>query len=302
MMLNIPSFSTSIIATSVLLFSLNVNALTTDKTPLIETLETSNCIADSVISAAELSDTRDNGPFSFAKKHVPRQLANGFGGGTIHYPTDAGGCGLLGAIAVIPGYVSYESSIKWWGPRLASWGFVVITINTNSIYDNPDSRAAQLNAALDHIINDSTVGAQIDSDRLGAIGWSMGGGGALRLATERPSVRAIIPQTPYHEKSYGDMDTPALFISCQNDRIAANKKYGNIFYNNASGPKMKIEIKNGSHFCPSYRFNEILLSKPGIAWMHRYINNDTRFDKFLCNKDDYSSSPRISAYDHKNCL
>ena len=93
MMLNTPSLSTSIIATSVLLFSLNVNALTTDKTPLIETLPTSNCIADSVISAAELSDTRDNSPFSVAKNHVPRQLANGFGGGTIHYPTDAGGCG-----------------------------------------------------------------------------------------------------------------------------------------------------------------------------------------------------------------
>lgn len=236
-----------------------------------------------------------------ATKSVPRQLANGFGGGTIHYPTNAGDCGLLGGIAVIPGYVSYKASIKWWGPRLASWGFVVITIDTNSIYDDPDSRATQLSAALDHILSDSTVGAQIDSTRLGAIGWSMGGGGALQLATKRSDVRAIIPQTPYHDKDYGNMDTPALFITCQNDRIASNKKYSSPFYNNAAGAKMKIEIKNGSHFCPSYRFNEILLSKPGIAWMHRYINDDTRFDKFLCNNENYGSSPRISAYDYKDC-
>ena len=130
----------------------------------------------------------------------------------------------------------------------------------------------------------------------------MGGGGALQLATKRSDVRAIIPQTPYHDKDYGIMDTPALFITCQNDRIASNKKYSSAFYNHAAGPKMKIEIKNGSHFCPSYRFNEILLSKPGIAWMHRYINGDTRFDKFLCNNENYGNSPRISAYDYKNCV
>ena len=318
-MLNTPFYLRLITATGTLIFSMNVAAVTTEQIVPIEKLTikelstvtlstkeasttTSNCIADSVITASDLSATRDNGPFALASKAVPRQLANGFGGGTIHYPTNAGDCGLLGGIAVIPGYVSYEASIKWWGPRLASWGFVVITIDTNSIYDDPDSRATQLSAALDHILSDSTVGAQIDSKRLGVIGWSMGGGGALQLATKRSSVRAIIPQTPYHDKDYGTMDTPALFITCQNDRIASNKKYSSPFYKNAAGPKMKIEIKNGSHFCPSYRFNEILLSKPGIAWMHRYINGDTRFDKFLCNNENYGSSPRISAYDYKNCV
>lgn len=297
--------STVTLATKALLTNAPLTNSPTNKassTTTTSTASRSNCIADSVITASELSDTRDNGPFAVASKAVPRQLANGFGGGTIDYPTNAGDCGLLGGIAVIPGYVSYEASIKWWGPRLASWGFVVITIDTNSIYDDPNSRATQLNAALDHILSDSTVGAQIDSTRLGAIGWSMGGGGALQLATKRSDVRAIIPQTPYHDKDYGTMDTPALFITCQNDRIASNKKYSSPFYNNAAGPKMKIEIKNGSHFCPSYRFNEILLSKPGIAWMHRYINGDTRFDKFLCNNENYGSSPRISAYDYKNCV
>ena len=294
------SSSTEALLTNVPLTNSPTNKASSTTTT--STASRSNCIADSVITGSELSDTRDNGPFAVASKAVPRQLANGFGGGTIHYPTNAGDCGLLGGIAVIPGYVSYEASIKWWGPRLASWGFVVITIDTNSIYDDPDSRATQLSAALDHILSDSTVGAQIDSTRLGAIGWSMGGGGALQLATKRSDVRAIIPQTPYHDKDYGNMDTPALFITCQNDRIASNKKYSSPFYNNAVGPKIKIEIKSGSHFCPSYRFNEILLSKPGIAWMHRYINGDTRFDKFLCNNENYGSSPRISAYDYKNCV
>lgn len=302
--ITLPTTATKATSNEILLTPASLAKVPASKATLTTTTSTasrSNCIADSVITAAELSATRDNGPFTVASKAIPRQLANGFGGGTTHYPTNAGDCGLLGGIAVIPGYVSYEASIKWWGPRLASWGFVVITIDTNSIYDDPNSRATQLSAALDHIVSDSTVGAQIDSTRLGAIGWSMGGGGALQLATQRSDVRAIIPQTPYHDKDYGIMDTPALFITCQNDRIASNKKYSSAFYNHAAGPKIKIEIKNGSHFCPSYRFNEILLSKPGIAWMHRYINGDTRFDKFLCNNENYGNSPRISSYDYKDC-
>lgn len=301
--ITLPTTATKATSNEILLTPASLAKVPASKATLTTTFTASrsNCIADSVITAAELSATRDNGPFTVASKAIPRQLANGFGGGTIHYPTNAGDCGLLGGIAVIPGYVSYEASIKWWGPRLASWGFVVITIDTNSIYDDPNSRATQLSAALDHIVSDSTVGAQIDSTRLGAIGWSMGGGGALQLATQRSDVRAIITQTPYHDKDYGIMDTPVLFITCQNDRIASNKKYSSPFYNHAAGPKMKIEIKNGSHFCPSYRFNEILLSKLGIAWMHRYINGDTRFDKFLCHNENYGNSPRISAYDYKDC-
>lgn len=302
--ITLPTTATKATSNETLLTPASLAKVPASKATLTTTTSTasrSNCIADSVITAAELSATRDNGPLTVASKAIPRQLANGFGGGTIHYPINAGDCGLLGGIAVIPGYVSYEASIKWWGPRLASWGFVVITIDTNSIYDDPDSRATQLSAALDHIVSDSTVGAQIDSTRLGAIGWSMGGGGALQLATQRSDVRAIITQTPYHDKDYGIMDTPVLFITCQNDRIASNKKYSSPFYNHAAGPKIKIEIKNGSHFCPSYRFNEILLSKLGIAWMHRYINGDTRFDKFLCNNENYGNSPRISSYDYKDC-
>ena len=304
------------IVTSTLLFSMttvaDVRALPTKATPpseiwltsapaLTSTSTSTNCITDSDINASNLMRTRDNGPFSINSKDVPRQSVTGFGGGTIYYPTNASGCGLLGAIAVIPGYVSYESSIKWWGPRLASWGFVVITMDTRSIYDDPDSRAEQLSAALDHVINDDTVGTVIDPKRLGAIGWSMGGGGVLKLATQRSDVRAIVPLAPYHDKSYGEVKTPTLMITCENDRIAANQKYSTLFYEQAIGPKMNIEVNNGSHFCPSYRFNEILLSKPTIAWMQRYINNDTRFDTFLCANENYSDSPRFSNYKYANC-
>ncbi|GAB1261501.1 alpha/beta hydrolase family protein [Aurantivibrio plasticivorans] len=251
-------------------------------------------------SSSALSRTGASGPFSVATKNVSSFSASGFGGGTIHYPTNSN-CGRMGGIAVVPGYVSYESSIEWWGPRLASWGFVVITINTNSIYDQPNSRADQLSAALDHIIDDSTVGSLVDPDRLGAIGWSMGGGGSLKLATDRARVRAIIPQAPWYSGSYGSMDTPAFMIACENDAIAPTSSHVDDFYRDASGPKMKIEVNNGSHYCANSGYNESLLGKPGIAWMKRYIDGDTRYNQFLCGNESYGSSYEVSDYDYASC-
>jgi len=251
-------------------------------------------------SESQLLRTGSGGPFSVATKSVSSFSASGFGGGTIHYPTNSN-CGRMGGIAVVPGYVSYESSIRWWGPRLASWGFVVITIDTNSIYDQPNSRASQLSAALDHIIRDSTVGGMVDSSRLGAIGWSMGGGGALRLSTQRSAVKAIIPQAPYYSGSYGSSSTPAFIISCENDSVASTRTHADAFYGRQNGPKMQIEINNGSHYCANSGYDdEDILGKAGISWMKRYIDGDTRYNQFLCGNESYSSSD-VSMYRHSNC-
>jgi dienelactone hydrolase len=250
----------------------------------------------------------DRGPYSVRTVNVSNYAASGFGGGTIHYPTNADGTGQMGAIAVIPGYVSYENSIEWWGPRLASHGFIVITTDTNSIYDQPNSRADQLSAALDHLIdenNDSSspIYNMIDEDRLGAIGWSMGGGGSLKLSTER-SINAIIPQAPYYSGSndFDEIKTPALILACESDAIAPVGIHASSFYNDLpnSTPKAFLEINNGSHYCANSGYSdEDILGKYGVAWMKRFIDFDTRYDQFLCgpnHESDYS----ISDY-RENC-
>ena len=63
---------------------------------------------------------------------------SGFGGGTSTTRPDRDG--TFGAIAISPGYTAYQSSIAWLGPRLASQGFVVFTIDTITTLDQPASR------------------------------------------------------------------------------------------------------------------------------------------------------------------
>ena len=159
------------------------------------------------------------GPFAISSFTVSRP--SGYGAGTVYYPTNAGG--TVGAIAIVPGYTARQSSINWWGPRLASHGFVVITIDTNSTLDQPSSRSRQQLAALDQVAtlartSSSPIYNKVDTTRMGVMGWSMGGGGSLISAKNRPSIKAAAPQAPWNSSSnFSSVTVPTLIFACESD-------------------------------------------------------------------------------------
>ena len=210
----------------------------------------------------------------------------------------------MGAIAVVPGFLAGESSIAWWGPRLASHGFVVITIATNSTFDQPASRETQLGRALDYVISQSNsssnpISGMVDSSRVGAMGWSMGGGGALRIASG-DRLSAAIPLAPWHTGSndFDEIDTPTMIIACENDSTAPVRSHASPFYNSIPGTtdKALLEINNGGHSCANGGgSNGGLLGKMGVSWMKRFIDEDTRYSQFLCGPNHEANSA-ISEY------
>lgn len=243
------------------------------------------------------------GPYAVRTRSVS-SWSSGFGGGTIHYPT--GTTGTMAAIVVIPGFVSAESSIEWWGPKLASHGFVVMTIDTNTGFDQPPSRARQINNALDYLLNQnssrfSPINGMIDEDRLGVIGWSMGGGGTLRVA-EEGRLDAVIPLAPWDTTNFRDVRTPALIIACESDVVAPVFQHASPFYNEIpdSTPKAFVEIDGGSHYCGNGGgiYNDVL-SRFGVSWMKLHLDKDTRYSQFLCGPN-HEADRDISEY-RGNC-
>nr|WP_309112254.1 dienelactone hydrolase family protein [Saccharothrix sp.] len=222
------------------------------------------------------------GPFATASTSVSSLAVTGFGGGTIYYPTSTAE-GTFGAVAISPGFTGTQSSISWLGPRLASQGFVVFTIDTNSIYDQPDSRASQLLAALDHLTQRSTVRTRIDATRLGVMGHSMGGGGTLRAAETRPALQAAIPLTGWHtDKTWGSVRVPTLVIGAENDSIAPVSSHSEPFYTSLPSTldKAYLELNSADHFAPNT--SNTTIAKYSISWLKRFIDNDTRYEQFLC--------------------
>ncbi|MEU8611452.1 alpha/beta hydrolase [Actinoplanes sp. NPDC048791] len=231
-------------------------------------------------TVASIEATR--GSFAIAQTAVARSSVSGFGGGTIYYPTDTT-AGTFGAVAVSPGFTASQSSVAWYGPRLASQGFVVITIDTLSVYDQPASRGTQLLAALDYLTRTSSVRTRIDASRLGVMGHSMGGGGSLSASRTRPQLQASIPLTPYHSTKNWSSDTvPTLIIGAENDTVAPVASHSEPFYTSlpSSSDKAYLELNNASHSAPTSA--NVTIAKYSISWLKRFIDNDTRYEQFLC--------------------
>jgi dienelactone hydrolase len=236
------------------------------------------------------------GPLSTSSTSVSSSV-DGFGGGTIYYPTSVSQ--EMAAISIAPGFTNTQSAIAWWGPILASHGFVVITINTNSRFDQPESRSRQLDSALSYLIsqgdsNGNSISGLIDENRLATMGFSMGGGGALRSAS-RNLLSATVPLAPYSTGSndFDEITVPTMIMACESDPTASVNQHASPFYNAipSSTDKAYLEISNGPHNCANGgASNNALLSTYGVSWMKRFLDKDRRYNQFLCGPNHEANS------------
>jgi dienelactone hydrolase len=241
-----------------------------------------------------------SGPFSISSSSVSSWVS-GFGGGTIYYPTTTG---RYGVIAVCPGYTGTQSSIAWFARRLASHGFVTIAMNTNSIYDFPDSRASQIRAAIDYVVNrsSSTVRSRVNSSVRGAAGHSMGGGGTLVASDDDPTLRVGVPMTPWYTSSYGfrSITVPQFIFGADGDSVAPDSSHARPFYDAIPTTTKKgyALLNNASHFTPNSTDERI--GRYGVAFAKRFAYGDTRYSTFLTGSEHnaYNTSSRFDRFLH----
>lgn len=222
------------------------------------------------------------GPFATTQASVSRLSASGYGGGDIYYPTDTSQ-GTFGAVAIAPGFTASKSSMAWLAQRIASHGFVVFNIDTNTTSDQPASRGRQLLAALDQLTTDSRVRDRIDTSRLAVIGHSMGGGGTLEASRTRPSLQAAIPLTPWNvTKSWSGNRVPTLVVGAQRDTVAPVSSHAEPFYRSlpAAPGKAYLELSGASHFAPN--ISNTTIAKFSVSWLKLFVDNDERYRQFVC--------------------
>jgi predicted dienelactone hydrolase len=244
----------------------------------------------------QASISATTGPFATTSTTVSDYSTRGFGAATIYYPTSTTQ-GTFGGVAIAPGYTAARSSVAWLGPRIASQGFVVIVFDTNSRYDQPAARGDQLLAALDHLTTVSSVRSRVDPDRLAVIGHSMGGGGTLEAAKDRPTLDAAIPLTGWNtDKTWSEVRTPTLVIGAEDDTVAPVDSHSIPFYESLTNAPERayLELNGASHFAPNSP--DATIAAQSIAWLKRWVDTDTRYSQFLCPGPGVSLSGPVSEY------
>jgi predicted dienelactone hydrolase len=237
--------------------------------------------ADPTLASIQSSS---GGSFATSSTTVAKSATNGkFGGGTIYFPTDTSQ-GTFGAVVITPGFTEKQSAVNWLGPRIASYGFVVFVIDTNSTNDQPTPRSTEMLAALDYLTGTSSVKGEVDASRLGVSGHSMGGGGTLESTITRPSLKAAIPMEPWDQnnKNFSKDTVPTLIIAAQNDQVAPIAQHAKPFYSSipTSTQKMYLELAGGSHFATNSA--NTTTQQYYVSWLKRFLDNDTRYSQFLC--------------------
>jgi dienelactone hydrolase len=248
-----------------------------------------------------------NGTFATRTLDVSSLAASGFGGGRVWYPTTAGSYGI---VAVSPGFTASASTMYFWGERLSSHGFVVIVIETNSTLDQPASRATQLTSALNYLVtqggrSSSALYGKVDGNRRAVAGHSMGGGGTLIAAANNPSLKAAIPMAPWNSSSlsFRNITVPTFIFACQSDAIAPVASHASPFYNAipSSTNKNYVEMRADDHLCVMNNGGHYAtLGKLGISWMKRFVDNDTRYSKFLCGAEYTATVNATEVSDKRN--
>jgi predicted dienelactone hydrolase len=235
-------------------------------------------LADQVGPAPTAATIGGNG--SFATTNAAITGASGFGGGRVYYPTTAG---QYPVIAIVPGYTAYWSSLSWLGPRVASWGFVVVGIETNSTLDQPAQRGQELLAALRWATDSSpsAVRAKVDPARRAVAGHSMGGGGTLEALRSDSTLKAGVPLAPWDlTTNWSSVRAPVAIIGGQADTVAPVASMSIPFYNSLGGSKDYVELRGASHFFPQSA--DPVVSQVLVSWMKRYVSDDSRFSPYTC--------------------
>ncbi len=175
------------------------------------------------------------------------------------------------AIVFVHGLWAQKEWYSWIGDCLASQGYFafLFTVPSKTVL-NPRQWSDGIRSAIDHLLNEKSLHDKICSGKIGVMGHSMGGLGALIAGSEDSRIKCIVGLAPAILPNFFSIPQEILRASIpiqlqigSNDGIILPKNVKS-FYNDLSSKKKSfIEIEGGNHM----RF----LDKTTISIMGEYM-------------------------------
>lgn len=236
-----------------------------------------------------------------------------FGAATLYFPANKGQD--FSGVVIAPGYIERQENIAWWGNHLASHGFAVLTIDTNTLQDSPQLRAEALMAGVELLRTENrrmggTLRGKFHEQQMAVMGHSMGGGGALLAANNSgDELKAAIPLTPWlPDGDFGAVTVPTLVIAGEVDRIAAVADHARPHYQSLPDElsKMYLEIKGGNHFIansvveneglnPNTDVHD-LVGGMAVAWLKLFLDGEEEYRELVFGERAQEDADRLSRH------
>lgn len=134
----------------------------------------------------------------------------GYASARVSYP-----CGLrhrAPAVTVTGGLTNIKEQMYWLSDHLTSHGFIVITITPYNVLGTPPVWEDAHKAGFAELLSEdrtwwSPIRGRVDRNRMGMVGYSMGGGGALLAASDMGGqVKSVIGMSPFLDTQQPDYE------------------------------------------------------------------------------------------------
>ncbi len=235
-----------------------------------------------------------------------------FAAATLFYPLTLSFDAPMGGVVLMPGYRGTQDNYDWWGPALASLGYAVMIVDTNTPTDNFAARQAALVAGVQFLKAqndnpDSPLQGKLDASRVAIMGHSLGGGASVAAAMELgDEIQAVIPLALYccelggsFSADYSALSTPTLIIASAADEVAPPAGHARAVFEaiGASAPKVYLEFASGDHMLVANGGPDLgTIGRFALAFLKVHLDGKENLRDFISNPaDEYAS--KFSRYE-----
>jgi hypothetical protein len=210
----------------------------------------------------------------------------GAGGVRVVYPGNLGAGGTRHPLVVF-GNGSFSNcgdnaiGSGWLLRHLASWGFVVVCVESGAVGTGQELWAATQWLMAEDTNSRSVLFGKLDTAHVGAIGYSQGAGGAasatvLSNGAINSTVGIGLPADEYHiwpvqVAEFCEIETPFLFIAGQDDWMAYPAEH-DAYLDELLGPGARMTLEGAEH-------GDLVDQNEGshgyaTAWLRHTLMND----------------------------
>lgn len=253
---------------------------------------TTGCPADAICRGESPGSYSGNGPYGYRSYTLSRLQTPG--GATVYYPSNASP--PFSGLVFTPPYTGTQFMYRAWGPFFASHGIVMVTMDTRTTLDSVDQRASQQKDVLDALKSENTrsgspLRGKLDTSRLGAVGWSMGGGATWINSAEYRGLKTAMSLAGHNMSALdinargGNTRVPILIMNGALDftYLGGLGQSSGVYNNVPRGiPKILYEVSSAGHFdwgSPTSASRSVAVI--ALAFQKTFLDGDTRWAQYI---------------------